>query len=79
MAKGLIIIGLILTMCATILLYLGSRDLPWELQTFEGASKLERSFYEARSREMMAGFILLFSGFLFQLIGTMIGAELKKR
>lgn len=71
MDKSLVMIGLILTLTATIFLYLGSRHIPWGVRTMGGESKKEVTFIKACQRETRIGLGLLFFGFLFQLIGVM--------
>lgn len=72
MDKSLMILGLILTLIATVFLYLGSRHLPWGVRTWNGKSKKENTFVEARHKDTKVGFILLFFGFLLQLISVLI-------
>lgn len=71
MGKSLVMAGLTLTLTATIFLYLGSRRVPWDIQTMGGESKEEVIFIKVRQRELIIGLGLLFFGFLFQLIGVM--------
>lgn len=70
MSKSLIIIGLILSLVATVFLFLGSRHLPWDMQSIGGGTDKEIAFYISRQREVAVGFVLLFFGFLLQLIGV---------
>lgn len=60
MIKGLIIAGLTSTLIATIFLYLGSKHLPWNMQTIGGKSDKEIRFYDVRQRYTKIGFGLLF-------------------
>jgi len=70
MIKILVITGLVLSLLGTIFLYLGSRDLPWDMQTISGKSDLENKFYMARKIETRIGLVFLSIGFLIQLIGA---------
>ena len=72
MGKGLVIFGLILTLIATIFIYLGSRHSPWNMQTWDGSSDKENKFFKGREIERKIGFLLLFLGFSLQLIGVII-------
>lgn len=69
MWRALVIIGLILTLIATVFLYLGSKETPWGIQTWGGESDKEVAFEQIRRRNTTIGFALLFLGFLCQLIG----------
>jgi hypothetical protein len=69
--KSLIVAGLILNLLAAIFLYDGSRGRPWEIQTWGGESEAELEFSRKRRRYSNIGFLLLFLGFLLQLIGTL--------
>ncbi len=70
MAKFFVMIGLIINLLATIFLYLGSKHLPWDMQSIGGKTDKEKAFHEIRGRQIKTGLILLFLGFLFQLIGA---------
>jgi len=70
MGKSLVIAVLNLTLVATIFLYLGSKHLPWNIQTWKGKSDKEATFFKARHRDTTIGLSLLFFGFLLQLIGV---------
>ena len=65
-----IIVGLVLNLIATILLFLGSRETPWGIQTWKGESEQEKSFRKKTIWAARIGFFFLFLGFLFQLIGV---------
>jgi hypothetical protein len=73
MPKGriLIIIGLVFSVIATIFLYLGSKGVPWENQTWNGKSNQEMAFKRKGYRCTIVGFAFLFIGFLCQLIGEL--------
>jgi hypothetical protein len=68
--KSLIVAGLILNLLSAIFLYDGSRARPWEIQTWKGESEAELDFLLKRRRNSNIGFLLLFIGFLLQLIGS---------
>lgn len=70
MGKFLVIIGLVLSLVATVFLFLGSRHLPWGMQSIDGKTDKEIAFYISRQREVVVGFALLFFGFFLQLIGV---------
>ena len=72
MVKIIIAIGLILTLVATIFLFLGSQHKPWEIQTIGGMSEKEKAFTIKKQTQTNIGFLLLFLGFLSQLIGVII-------
>jgi uncharacterized membrane protein len=67
----MVVAGLILNLIATVLLFLGSKETPWGVQTWDGESEGEKSFRRRRKLMTWAGFILLFIGFLLQLIGVL--------
>ncbi|MFA5039101.1 MAG: hypothetical protein WC732_05410 [Candidatus Omnitrophota bacterium] len=73
--KLFITIGLSLSLLATLFLYWGAKEMPWDLQTFSGESTFEKRFYGARNSDNMVGIYLLFFGFAFQLIGAMFQKE----
>jgi len=64
------IAGSILTLIATVFLYLGSKQVPWEIQTFKGQSEKEKDFRKKRQFYLRIGFCLLFLGFLLQLVAV---------
>lgn len=70
MSRCLVIIGLIFNLIGTIFLFLGSRHLPWDIQSVGGKTNKEFVFYVDRQREVVIGFALLFVGFFLQLIGV---------
>jgi len=72
MIKILIIVGLILTLIATIFLFFGSQHQPWEMQTVDGVSEEEKAFVRKKQIQTNIGFSLLFVGFLTQLMGVII-------
>ena len=72
MDKTIIAIGLILTLIATIFLFLGSQHRPWGMQTWDGVSEKEKAFDRKKQIQTNIGFSLLFLGFLAQLIGVVI-------
>ncbi len=78
-----VITGLILTLIATVLLFVGLKHLPWKAQTWNGSSGKEKSFFKSRQAYSTIGFGLLFFGFLLQLIGVVgdassdLGSEIK--
>jgi len=67
-----VIVGLVLNLIATILLFLGSKETPWEVQTWKGESEPEKAFRKKRSWATRTGFFSLFFGFLLQLIGVIL-------
>jgi len=67
-----IIAGLVLNLIATILLFLGSKETPWGIQTWKGESESEKAFRKKRSWGTRMGFFFLFVGFLLQLIGVIL-------
>lgn len=81
--KTFAIAGLILTLIATLFLFIGSKHISWKMQTIGGQSDKEKDFYRARQTYSAIGFGLLFFGFLLQLFavfGTgnlMSGGEMK--
>jgi len=71
-SRFFIFLGLILNLFAAISLYYGSRETPWDIQTWSGESDKEKSFKSNRKLITSIGFIILFLGFLLQLIETLI-------
>lgn len=71
MGKTLIVVGLVFTLVATVFLYLGSKHLPWKMQSWKGETEKENRFFKTRNKDTTIGFILLFCGFLLQLIGVL--------
>ncbi|MEW6387899.1 MAG: hypothetical protein AB1491_10335 [Thermodesulfobacteriota bacterium] len=69
----LIITGLVCNLIATGFLFFGSKAVPWDIQTIGGESEEEKKFKRNRQRFATNGFVLLFVGFLLQLIGTLAG------
>ena len=72
MVKIIISVGLILTLIATIFLFLGSQHKSWGMQTWSGESEAEKAFTRKKQTQTNIGFLLLFLGFLAQLIGIII-------
>lgn len=72
MERGFIIVGLILTLVATVFLFLGSKHPPWNMQSIGGKTDKELTFFKQRKNYTSIGFVLLFLGFLLQLIGVII-------
>jgi hypothetical protein len=70
MTKILMMTGLVMNLIATIFIYLGSKHLPWDKQSIGGKTDKEKTFYEVRGRQIKTGLLLLFLGFLFQLISA---------
>jgi uncharacterized membrane protein len=66
------ILGLILTLIATIFLFLGSQHKSWGMQTWSGESDAEKAFTRKKQAQTNIGFLLLFLGFLSQLIGIIM-------
>lgn len=66
------ILGLILTLIATIFLFLGSQHRPWGMQTWSGETEAEKTFTRKKQAQTNIGFLLLFFGFLAQLIGIIV-------
>jgi len=66
------ILGLILTLIATIFLFLGSQHKSWVMQTWSGESDAEKAFTIKKQAQTNIGFLLLFLGFLSQLIGIIM-------
>ena len=64
------IIGLVSTLVATVFLYYGSKHLPWNMQTMKGHSEKEKDFYKKRQTDLTIDFVLLFAGFLLQLVAV---------
>jgi hypothetical protein len=81
--KNVVIAGLILTLIATVFLFIGSKHIPWKMQTIGGTSDKEKTFYKSRQTYTAIGFGLLFFGFLLQLLAVigkgnlMLGGEMK--
>lgn len=77
------IAGLILTLIATLFLFVGSKHISWKMQTIGGQSDKEKDFYRSRQAYSAIGFGLLFFGFLLQLFAVigegnlMSGGEMK--
>lgn len=71
-AQMMTILGLILTLTATIFLFLGSQHRSWRLQTWNGESEAEKTVTKKKQAQTNIGFLLLFFGFLSQLIGIII-------
>ncbi|OGZ23846.1 MAG: hypothetical protein A3A08_01665 [Candidatus Nealsonbacteria bacterium RIFCSPLOWO2_01_FULL_41_9] len=69
MTKALIGIGLFLSLIATILLYFGSQETPWSIQTWDGNGSKEIAFRYFREINANYSFLLMSIGFLLQLIG----------
>ncbi len=72
MDKIIIVTGLILTLIATIFLFLGSQHRSWGMQTWSGESEAEKAFTIKKQTQTNIGFLLLSLGFLLQLIGTIV-------
>lgn len=70
MSKIFIAAGLLLNLLATGFLFLGSRHLPWDMQSIGGKTDKEKAFYDLCKKQTKIGFILLFLGFFFQLLGV---------
>jgi hypothetical protein len=68
-----IITGLALNLMATALLFFGSQETPWEIQTWKSESEPEKAFRKKKRWITTIGFIFLFVGFLLQLIGAIFG------
>ncbi len=81
--KTCAIVGLILTLVATLFLLVSSKHLPWKMQTIGGISDKEKDFYRSRQTYSTIGFGLLFFGFLLQLLAVAssrslaLGGEMK--
>ncbi|MDD5495941.1 MAG: hypothetical protein PHP46_02425 [Candidatus Omnitrophica bacterium] len=81
--KTFAIVGLILTLIATVFLFVGSKHISWKMQTIGGQSEKEKDFYKSRQTYSAIGFGLLFFGFLLQLFAVfgkgnlMSGGEMK--
>ena len=77
------IAGLILTLIATLFLFVGSKHISWKMQTIGWQSDKEKDFYRSRQTYSAIGFGLLFFGFLLQLfavigeVNLMSGGEMK--
>jgi hypothetical protein len=69
--KEIIVAGLTMNLLAAIFLYDGSKGIPWEIRSWKGESEAELAFSRKRRRNSNIGFLLLFIGFLLQLIGTL--------
>lgn len=67
--KVFIITGLSLNLIAAAFLFMGSKSVPWEIQTIGGQSPKEIKFKEIHQVYAKTGFGLLAAGFLLQLIG----------
>ncbi len=65
------IIGLLAATASAFLLWRGSEEIPWSIQTVKGESDTEKSFKRRRARFANAGFALLGSGFLLQLVSRL--------
>ena len=70
--QNLNILGLILNLIATILLFLGSKAVPWDMQTLRGESEEEIEFIRNRDYRAKIGFFLLFIGFFLQLLDAVL-------
>ena len=71
--QNLNMLGLILNLIATILLFfLGSKAVPWDMQTYSGESKEEIEFIRNREYIAKIGFFLLFIGFFLQLLDAVL-------
>lgn len=60
------LLGLIIGVAAAVFFYLGSKTMPWDLQTWGGNSVQEAAFRNGRSSDARMGFMLLALNFSFQ-------------
>lgn len=66
------VVGLGLNIFASIFLFFGSKGIDWNKQTWDGKSKEEIKFNKRQKCSAKTGFILLFFGFLLQLISIFV-------
>ena len=69
-SKVLLFLGLVMGLASALLLYYGAMPIPWSIQSWGGTSSDEKAFHIARHKETIAGLVLLFGAFLFQLFGA---------
>ena len=72
MIKILTMVGLVMNLVATVFIYLGSKHLPWGMQSFKGETPQEKAFFALSARQTNIGLLLLFLGFLFQLFALIL-------
>ena len=75
--RRLCIFGLLLVALSAILLYLGSKPMPWEYQTWEGNSINEIEYRIKRFTQAHIGLLLLAVGSILQLINLLKGKDIK--
>lgn len=68
--KSLLIMGLVFGLVAACLLFLGSREVPWEMQTWSGNTEKQVAYKKTREWMTRWGFACLFLSFSLQLIGV---------
>lgn len=68
--KTCLVIGLVLGLVAAVLLFEGSKGVPWEMQSFGGKTEKEIAFRKNRQSMTRWGFGFLGLSFIVQLIGV---------
>lgn len=68
--KTFLVIGLVLGLVAAVLLFEGSKGVPWEMQSLGGKTEKEIAFKKNRQSLNRCGFGFLVASFTVQLIGV---------